>query len=116
MIEFTPRCFDRPLVDVGLQRTHELQNFSLVRDAQDQLIGLAISEAEVYGPVLRVCMDRLNQKLWLQTKDEAFFIPQAELPEDVVDAIVKSSSALESLLKVYSLPVDDNAPPEENSP
>lgn len=107
MLEFNPPCrFGSPQKSAS-NEPQELQNFSVLRDESEALIGFAVSDGEVKDPVLCVIADPLMQRVWLQTQEAFFFISYSDLPADVIH-LVSTACQSAAPITVYSLPAQDN--------
>lgn len=107
MVEYNPPVSFGSPASPTLDNTHELQNFSVVRDADNALMGFAVSDAEIKAPVLQVTADPLTKRLWLHTAEALFFIPLDELSEDINQTLTQACQKMEPV-KVYSLPIDED--------
>ena len=106
MLEFSPQCRLGSPHKSSCVKAQELQNFSLLRDESDALIGFAISDGEVKDPVLCVTTDPLLRRFWLQTKDDLFFISHSDLPADAVQFVIAACQSM-APITIYSLPVQE---------
>lgn len=110
MLEFHPICsVGSPLETAN---SKELENLAVMRDANDQVLGIAISEAEVQDPVVGVFGDAENGRVWFQSENALdrrtrfFFIQSDQIPADALASLHRASLQRQPV-NIYALPAQE---------
>jgi hypothetical protein len=89
---------------LGSEDAIPLENFAVLRDGNQQMIGFAVSENEVTVAPSALLYDAARHQLRLTAQGKCYFTDSQELPEDALRAL---HSCCESglTLTIFSLPV-----------